>query len=96
MKTLRSIDPRFLNIVSQLSHFAWGALTMLVAAMFIPQYFYYVWVGFAVCAGIKEFWYDFNYEDADTRGSDLLDFSVYIAGSFAAFSLLLLKGTISV
>lgn len=33
-----------------------------------------------IAAAIKEFWYDEVYEDAATRGSSLLDFSMYALG----------------
>jgi len=36
-------------------------------------------VGVAAAA-IKEFWWDYKYEDAATRGSSLLDFSMYMIG----------------
>jgi hypothetical protein len=36
-----------------------------------------------VAAALKEFWYDQNYETVDTRGSNLLDFSMYEIGIIA-------------
>jgi hypothetical protein len=39
---------------------------------------------------VKEFWWDENYEDAATRGSNLEDWSYYVAG--AAVALLILWG----
>ena len=46
----------------------------------------------AVAAGLgaaafKEFWWDYQYEDAATRGSSLLDFSMYAAGIALGFFL---------
>lgn len=31
-------------------------------------------------AAFKEFWWDYHYEDVATRGSSLLDFSMYCVG----------------
>lgn len=36
-------------------------------------------------ATVKEFWYDYRYEDAKTRGSSLLDFTVYVSGVALAY-----------
>ena len=36
-----------------------------------------------VASAMKEFWYDQNYETVDTRGSNLLDFSMYEIGIIA-------------
>ena len=36
-------------------------------------------------AAFKEFWWDYHYEDAATRGSSLLDFSMYMVGLAAGF-----------
>lgn len=40
-------------------------------------------VGVAAAA-FKEFWWDYHHEDAATRGSSLLDFSMYMVGILVA------------
>jgi hypothetical protein len=42
-------------------------------------------VGVVGFAAAKEFWYDYKYEDAKTRGSSLLDFSMYCVGVALAY-----------
>lgn len=70
-----NISPKEFNMVSQLSHFAWGMLVVTIPVMFhaahalawiIP-----LWVGYSA---IKEFWYDEKYENPSVRGSSLEDF----------------------
>ena len=41
-----------------------------------------------VWALVKEFWFDKNFEDAVTRGSDIEDFLYYIVGATAALLIL--------
>lgn len=86
------IPDSFFNVVAQLSHVGWGALVITWTALLFPREFYWIWVALESVAAIKEFWYDQNYETADERGSNLLDFSMYTLGALLAFGALLLKG----
>lgn len=79
------INPKTFNTVAQLSHFAWGALVITWAGLLFPRYLYEIWLVGELLAAIKEFWYDQHYEDVETRGSNLLDFSMYSAGAFTAY-----------
>lgn len=39
-------------------------------------------------AVLKEFWYDYKYEDPEVRGSSMRDFGYYIAGAGNALAVL--------
>ncbi len=86
------IDPKFFCFVAQMAHFFCGAFLMCCCGLFFPQYFYWVWLVAEGIAAVKEFWYDQNYENAATRGSNFLDWSMYSLGGVAAFCVLKAKG----
>jgi len=98
-KTMKSaspdaIDPKFFCVVAQLSHFAWGCLVISWAGILFPHSFWWILALWESLAAIKEFWYDHNYENPATRGSDLLDFSIYTLGALIGVSALFGKGFI--
>jgi len=69
------------NLVSQNAHWLFGSWsTLSLVYLFGVKSLYYSIPIIIVCVGIKEFWYDQYYEDAITRGSNVLDFSMYCAG----------------
>ena len=45
---------------------------------------------YVVISALKEGWYDEIYEDTATRGSSLLDFTMYQVGAWVAFGLVLM------
>lgn len=88
------IDPKFFNFVSQMSHAFLGSTIVLGTLLLWPTHLTAVLVAYALITALKEFWYDYHYEDAITRGSSLLDFVCYQAGAYGALLLwfLLAKG----
>ena len=80
-----------LDEVAQASHVAIGAAVVgLTSARFHGNSKYIAAIIVVLLAAVKEFWWDENYEDAATRGSNLEDWSYYVAG--AAVALLILWG----
>jgi hypothetical protein len=81
------IDPAFFNEVAQFAH-AGVACSIYLSIGYIAEkhsVFSWLWYGIliltgVVAAGVKEFWYDANFENQATRGSDLEDFSFYVLG----------------
>lgn len=73
------------DFTGQAAHFAVAALAMVVVGKYIPHGHLYGFLIGVPAAALKEFWYDFKYEDAATRGSSLLDFSMYMAGLVLGF-----------
>ena len=82
-----NIDPKFFNQVAQNAHMLGGAVIGLLALLFLPHSLVFIILGFAVVTGVKEFWYDQNYENATTRGSNLNDWIHYQIGWMATGSL---------
>ena len=81
------------NTVAQLSHFAWGCMIVLVANLFSENIktdleIAFVWI---LYAGIKEFWYDANFETVEIRGSSIEDFVFQLMGSAVGIILILIK-----
>ena len=79
--TSSDISPDMFNFVSQQAHWlstAW--ITLIGLYFFGPGSFWYTIPVLVVYAAIKEFWYDQQYENAATRGSNLEDFSFYLLG----------------
>jgi hypothetical protein len=76
----------FLDTVAQSSHIWFGGWVVFVFGLWTSPW----WGALAITifAGIKEGWYDQNYETAEIRGSNLRDFVFYVAG--AALTALLL------
>jgi hypothetical protein len=86
------VDEKIFNLVSQLGHFAGG----LACAW--GSYMFWGWHGalwsllvLAILVGIKEWWWDNKYESAEVRGSNLLDWSMWMAGSGLANLAIFLK-----
>jgi predicted MFS family arabinose efflux permease len=78
-----------LNEVAQASHVAIGAAIVgLTSARFHGPSKYIAAGIVVVLAAVKEFWFDQNFEDAVTRGSNFEDWSYYVAGSAAALLIL--------
>src|SRR6266568_1251587 len=73
------VDPAFFNAVSQLSHFAWGAFTvMAIPAIFRAKWLtLWVWLAFELYAAIKESIWDPMREECDFASFDTEDFLVY-------------------
>lgn len=84
------------NVVSQLSHFAWGVMVMLLANLFSSHLSVYdrmsmnfiVLIAWILYTGIKEFWYDEKYEIPVVRGSSTLDFWVQSGSAIVAMGLI--------
>lgn len=81
------IDPSFFNSVSQLSHFAWGAFTvMAVPAVLRSKWLTaWVWLLFEVFAGVKEGAWDPAREECDFSNFDWEDFLIYTVGTTVGF-----------
>lgn len=89
---MSTIDPKKFDQISQLSHFFFGlAMVFGTKVLTSPASNAYLWMcGLVVVyTAIKEGWYDFHYEDADTRGSSWEDF-LYQAGAAVIAVLLIL------
>ena len=79
------ISPSFFETVSQIAHIAvmYGA-NLTWALIFRDRPFWVVLLGWGISfayASVKEFWYDQNYEDAVTRGSNWLDWAMLMLGA---------------
>lgn len=88
------IEPKEFDKVAQLSHFAWGAMVVFLAAIAghpIPSLPFYVGGLWIVYSAVKEFWYDEKYETPIVRGNSMLDFVVASAGVLFATGVLLLS-----
>lgn len=95
--SLNSIDPKFFNEVAQFAHFGVAAFIYLAIGHIAAKrgFFHWSWYGAlialgVVAAAVKEFWYDKNFENEATRGSDLEDFTFYVLGIAAAVATLIL------
>ncbi len=87
-----TIDPKFFCFVAQMSHILCGATLVLGTLVFFGNHpLRYILPAFTAITAVKEFWYDQHYENAATRGSNLLDFSMYQTGAYVAFGLFILK-----
>lgn len=81
-----TVDKFTWTVAAQSAHISVAALVMIACARFHAN----MWYAIPVCvaaAAVKEFWYDYQYEDAATRGSSLLDFSMYMCGIVVGFFL---------
>lgn len=90
------IDPKFFETVAAYAHFGM-MFTVTTALGLLGNRFehriYGTVAGLVVCliyASVHEFWYDPKYENAVTRGSDLVDFAWLMGGSAVACLFLLL------
>ncbi len=88
------IDPKFFNFVSQMAHLLLGSTIVLASVLFVPKDLYLIWVIFTLATAWKEFYYDYHWEDAATRGSSLLDFACYNAGAALTYLVSHLAGKI--
>jgi 1,4-dihydroxy-2-naphthoate octaprenyltransferase len=78
-----------LDEVAQASHVAIAAAVVgLVSARWHGQSKFIAAVLVVILAAVKEFWFDKNYEDAATRGSDFEDWSYYCVGAIVALLIL--------
>ena len=85
------INPSFFNFVSQMSHILCGSTIVFgTLLLFNLHVLIFVLSVYVIVTGVKEFWYDYHYEDAVTRGSSLLDFVMYQTGAFVALGLFIL------
>jgi hypothetical protein len=74
-------DERFNNMVAQFAHALAGYSVLLTFVFLHVPYGFLLAIGLVTAyAAVKEFWYDYRYEDAVTRGSSLEDFVFYIVG----------------
>lgn len=95
-ETKNLIDPKFFNQVSQVAHLFVGSSMVLASILFFSMdALIYSFPTFILLTGIKEFWYDRNYENSATRGSDLEDFLFYQLGAVSALLLFIIKIKIS-
>lgn len=92
-KTYVEIDPKFFNQVSQVAHFFVGSSVVLGTLLLfsLDTLVLYVLPAFFIATAIKEFWYDRNYENTVTRGSDLEDFLFYQLGAISSLLLFIIK-----
>lgn len=76
----------FLDTVAQSAHLWFGGWVVFVFGLWTSPW----WgvLAIAIFAGIKEGWYDQNYETAEVRGSNLRDFVFYVLGAVVTASLL--------
>ena len=91
------IDPSFFYEVAQFAHTGMAGLIYLGIAHIAQKHDLFKWSWYlalvtlgVAAAGVKEFWYDKNYENAATRGSDFEDFSFYCLGIIIAIAVILI------
>lgn len=75
------------RVFIQIGHLLGGYAIVLTAYFFYPH----LWLGPLLVnawAIPKEFWFDYKYEDAATRGSSPLDFAMYNVGMLLALLVL--------
>jgi hypothetical protein len=92
LKLNATVDERTFNLISQLGHFAGGL------AVVFGSYSFWGWHGalisILVLAGlvaIKEFWWDNKYESVEVRGSNFLDWSMWMVGAAVALVLVFIR-----
>lgn len=79
-------DSQF-NKVSQNAHvlaglaWIWGSVVL-----FGPQYIWYFLDAGVLLAAVKEFWWDYRFENTEVRGSSMEDFNVYCMGLIIAIA----------
>lgn len=80
------------NFVAQMTHVLGGSLlTLAPVYLFGDESLIYSVPIVLVIAAFKEFYIDYKYEDADTRGSSLLDFIMYCVGICVTLLLVWIK-----
>jgi hypothetical protein len=87
-----TVSAKTFNIVSQLGHFAAGLA--VVFGCHDLWGFRGVLIGlpiFIVIVVLKEFVYDYFYENVVERGSSLLDFGIYMLGAWTALVMILAR-----
>jgi hypothetical protein len=79
------VDEKTFNLVSQMGHCAGGLASAWGSYMFWGQKgALWSMLVLAILVGIKEWWWDNKYETAEVRGSNLLDWSMWMVGSAVA------------
>jgi ABC-type dipeptide/oligopeptide/nickel transport system permease component len=74
-------DQAFANMAAQIAHALAGYAAVLTLVLLgVPHAVVVACVIVTLYALVKEFWWDYKYEDAVTRGSSLEDFVFYIVG----------------
>ena len=85
------LDPKFFNQMAQGLHVLMAySVVMTVGYLWGLAPIPYILIVLVFAAAIKEFWYDYHYEDTATRGSSFLDFMLYILGTALGASVILL------
>lgn len=83
-------NPQYL---AQIGHFlGGGSIAILVSIFFGYSTILYAMLAIAIISGIKEFWYDANYErdPVQSFGDNFMDFSFYQLGSIVGAALMVL------
>jgi hypothetical protein len=78
------------NVSSQFAHFFTAAFLVSQVGRIGHKSLFAAALAMLLWATVKEFWYDYAHEDPDVRGSSLLDFSMYCAGTILAVILTLI------
>jgi hypothetical protein len=89
-----AISPKAYEVASQFAHFfsAFG-LVFAPAVFFGRKGMLAASLGMLVWASVKEFYWDYAHQNAQTRGSSARDFLFYSLGNAAAVGLGLLHNT---
>jgi VanZ family protein len=77
--SLRSFVDEF-DMISQFSHFFFGAFCALVSMLFGIKSFIAVAIAYTLYSAIKEFWFDEKREAPIVRGSSVKDFVFQMLG----------------
>lgn len=78
---MEPISPELFNTVSQNAHWLFGSWVTLLSVYTLGSDSLYIVIPlFFVFVIIKEYWYDYTYENETERGSSLLDTAMYTLG----------------
>ncbi len=89
---MEPISPDLFNTVSQNAHWLFGSwITLLSVYTLGSDSLYIVIPLFFVFVIIKEYWYDYTYENEAERGSSLLDTAMYALGVLITIIIVYLK-----
>lgn len=78
---MEPISPELFNTVSQNAHWLFGSWVTLLSVYTLGSDSLYIVIPlFFVFVIIKEYWYDYTYENKTERGSSLLDTAMYTLG----------------
>ncbi len=75
------IDAKTFNFVSQAAHVSSAAFLVSACGRWGWKGLLFGSAGMLLWATAKEFWYDYEFESPAVRGSSLLDWSMYVAGT---------------